>query len=76
MAQAAPEATLVDRCRMNHIATSIIALSQGIPFFHAGDELLRSKVSSESRINTILFDSLWSRTQSSRLPCVYNCIYV
>ncbi|CAI9091194.1 OLC1v1026154C1 [Oldenlandia corymbosa var. corymbosa] len=34
---------LEDRCRMNHLATSIVALSQGIPFFHAGDELLRSK---------------------------------
>ncbi|KAA3453437.1 Pullulanase 1, chloroplastic-like protein [Gossypium australe] len=32
-----------DRCRMNHFATSIIALTQGIPFFHAGDEMLRSK---------------------------------
>ncbi|KAL8052039.1 hypothetical protein ABFX02_06G187100 [Erythranthe guttata] len=31
------------RCRMNHLATSVIALSQGIPFFHAGDEILRSK---------------------------------
>ncbi|PIN04745.1 1,4-alpha-glucan branching enzyme/starch branching enzyme II [Handroanthus impetiginosus] len=31
------------RCRMNHLATSIIALCQGIPFFHAGDEILRSK---------------------------------
>ncbi|KAH6784145.1 limit dextrinase [Perilla frutescens var. hirtella] len=31
------------RCRMNHLATSIVALSQGIPFFHAGDEILRSK---------------------------------
>ncbi|KAL2899945.1 Pullulanase 1 chloroplastic [Bienertia sinuspersici] len=35
--------TLDERCRINHIATSIIALSQGIPFFHAGDEMLRSK---------------------------------
>ncbi|XP_073018670.1 pullulanase 1, chloroplastic isoform X2 [Primulina eburnea] len=31
------------RCRMNHLATSIIALSQGISFFHCGDEILRSK---------------------------------
>ncbi|XP_041998053.1 pullulanase 1, chloroplastic isoform X2 [Salvia splendens] len=31
------------RCRTNHLATSIISLSQGIPFFHAGDEILRSK---------------------------------
>lgn len=32
-----------ERCRINHLATSIVALSQGIPFFHAGDEMLRSK---------------------------------
>ncbi|XP_010918919.1 pullulanase 1, chloroplastic isoform X1 [Elaeis guineensis] len=32
-----------DRCRMNHLASSLVALSQGIPFFHSGDELLRSK---------------------------------
>ncbi|KAF6167690.1 hypothetical protein GIB67_017185 [Kingdonia uniflora] len=32
-----------ERCRLNHLATSIIALSQGIPFFHCGDEMLRSK---------------------------------
>nr|BAA09167.1 starch debranching enzyme precursor [Oryza sativa] len=30
-------------CRINHLASSMIALSQGIPFFHAGDEILRSK---------------------------------
>ncbi|KAF0891634.1 hypothetical protein E2562_010618 [Oryza meyeriana var. granulata] len=32
-----------ERCRINHLASSMIALSQGIPFFHAGDEILRSK---------------------------------
>ncbi|KAI0513966.1 hypothetical protein KFK09_009998 [Dendrobium nobile] len=32
-----------DRCRINHVATSIVALSQGIPFFHCGDDMLRSK---------------------------------
>ncbi|KAJ0967236.1 hypothetical protein J5N97_024153 [Dioscorea zingiberensis] len=37
------EISIDDRCRINHLATSIIALSQGIPFFHAGDEMLRSK---------------------------------
>lgn len=35
--------SLEDRCKMNHLASSILALSQGIPFFHSGDELLRSK---------------------------------
>ncbi|KAM6600703.1 hypothetical protein CsatA_020312 [Cannabis sativa] len=37
------EISVNERCWINHLATSIIALSQGIPFFHAGDELLRSK---------------------------------
>ncbi|KAL4190863.1 hypothetical protein AMTRI_Chr07g77910 [Amborella trichopoda] len=39
----AAELSMQERCRVNHLATSIIALSQGIPFFHAGDEILRSK---------------------------------
>jgi len=42
--QASPDASLADRCRMNHLATAVVGLSQGIPFFHAGDEILRSKV--------------------------------
>ncbi|XP_058182007.1 pullulanase 1, chloroplastic isoform X1 [Rhododendron vialii] len=37
------EMSIDERCRLNHLATSVIALSQGIPFFHAGDEMLRSK---------------------------------
>ncbi|OAY64857.1 Pullulanase 1, chloroplastic [Ananas comosus] len=37
------ELSVDDRCRINHLASSIIALSQGVPFFHAGDEILRSK---------------------------------
>jgi pullulanase len=40
----APEtANIAERARMHNLALSITALSQGIPFFHAGDELLRSK---------------------------------
>lgn len=41
--KAPAEATLADRVRMNNLALSIVMLSQGIPFFHAGDDLLRSK---------------------------------
>ncbi|OVA17964.1 Glycoside hydrolase [Macleaya cordata] len=37
------EISVDERCRLNHLATSIIALSQGVPFFHCGDEMLRSK---------------------------------
>eukprot|EP00931_Biecheleriopsis_adriatica_P016555 TRINITY_DN12162_c0_g1_i1.p1 TRINITY_DN12162_c0_g1~~TRINITY_DN12162_c0_g1_i1.p1 ORF type:complete len:606 (+),score=112.92 TRINITY_DN12162_c0_g1_i1:164-1981(+) len=32
-----------ERMRANWMATSLVALAHGIPFFHAGDELLRSK---------------------------------
>ena len=31
------------RVRMHNLGMSLVALGQGIPFFHAGDELLRSK---------------------------------
>ncbi|KAM3360337.1 pullulanase 1, chloroplastic isoform X1 [Capsicum galapagoense] len=53
-----------ERCRMNHLATSVIALSQGIPFFHAGDEMLRSK--------SIDRDSYNSGDWFNRLDFSYN----
>ncbi|MBA0692401.1 hypothetical protein Goari_009967, partial [Gossypium aridum] len=53
-----------DRCRMNHFATSIIALTQGIPFFHAGDEMLRSK--------SLDRDSYNSGDWFNRLDFTYN----
>lgn len=37
------EASLADRIRMNNLALSIPMFSQGVPFFHAGDDILRSK---------------------------------
>jgi pullulanase-type alpha-1,6-glucosidase len=41
---AAPaDATLEDRRRMQAMALATIALGQGVPFFHAGSEMLRSK---------------------------------
>ena len=36
-------ASVAERARMAQLALSLAALSQGVPFFHAGDELLRSK---------------------------------
>ena len=32
-----------DKAAVNRLAMALVALSQGVPFFHAGDELLRSK---------------------------------
>ncbi|MDW8352349.1 MAG: pullulanase-type alpha-1,6-glucosidase [Anaerolineae bacterium] len=41
---AAPiSATMRERVRMNNLGNSLVMLGQGIPFFHAGDDLLRSK---------------------------------
>lgn len=39
----APYLSTNDRVRMNNLALAVVALGQGIPFFHAGDDLLRSK---------------------------------
>ena len=40
---AAPSATLDDRVRMQKLGLSVVALGQGVPFFHAGCDMLRSK---------------------------------
>jgi pullulanase-type alpha-1,6-glucosidase len=40
----APTTTLLaDRLRMNNLALDLVLLGQGVPFFHAGDDILRSK---------------------------------
>ena len=41
--KAAAATSLTNRIRMNNLALSIPMFSQGIPFFHAGDDILRSK---------------------------------
>jgi pullulanase-type alpha-1,6-glucosidase len=41
--KASAGATLAERIRMNNLALSIPMFSQGVPFFHAGDDILRSK---------------------------------
>ena len=38
-----PDATTENRIRMNNLAAAITMTSQGIPFIHAGEEMLRSK---------------------------------
>lgn len=38
-----PGASRADRIRMNKLAAAFCMTSQGIPFFHAGEEFLRSK---------------------------------
>ncbi|XP_035548009.1 pullulanase 1, chloroplastic isoform X3 [Juglans regia] len=58
------EISVDERCRINHLATGVIALSQGIPFFHSGDEILRSK--------SLDRDSYNSGDWFNRLDFTYN----
>jgi pullulanase/glycogen debranching enzyme len=41
--KAPPTTSAAERARMQVLGLSLVALAQGVPFFHAGDELLRSK---------------------------------
>ncbi len=41
--KAAEDVDLSARIRINNLALSLVALGQGVPFFHAGDDILRSK---------------------------------
>ena len=43
IAMTAPEAGREDRIRMNNLAAAFSILSQGTPFFQAGEEMLRTK---------------------------------
>jgi pullulanase len=43
MGKAPADAPLDARIRMNNLALSTVMFSQGVPFFHAGDDILRSK---------------------------------
>jgi len=38
-----PDAAFADRVKMNNLAAAIVLTSQGVPFIHAGEEMLRSK---------------------------------
>ncbi|MBI5960168.1 MAG: pullulanase-type alpha-1,6-glucosidase [Chloroflexi bacterium] len=50
---AAPEsATVADRVRMQNMGISIITLSQGVPFLHAGQDMLRSKSMDRNSYNS------------------------
>ncbi len=64
-----PDATVEDRIRMNNLAAAIYMTSQGIPFIHAGEEMLRSKplwnggfdhnsYKSSDKVNSLKWDDL------------------
>ena len=43
LTQSTPDSSVEDRIRMNNLAAAIYMTSQGVPFFQAGEEMLRSK---------------------------------
>ena len=44
--------SMVQRVRAHNLGLSIVALSQGVPFFHAGTEMLRSKSGDRNSYNS------------------------
>ncbi|HEX6386730.1 MAG TPA: pullulanase-type alpha-1,6-glucosidase, partial [Anaerolineae bacterium] len=46
------DSTMAERVRMQNMGLSIVALSQGVPFFHAGSDMLRSKSMDRDSFNS------------------------
>jgi pullulanase len=51
-AKASPSDSLADRVRMQNLGISLLGFGQGIPFYHAGVELLRSKSMDRNSYNS------------------------
>jgi pullulanase len=47
-----PDVTMGDLVRIQNLGSSIVMLSQGVPFFHAGDDMLRSKSMDRNSYNS------------------------
>lgn len=69
IASSNPDDSFEDRVKQNKLAAAILFTSQGIPFIHAGEEMLRTKInedgtfnensySSSSALNSIKWDDL------------------
>ena len=69
LTQSTPDASVEDRIKMNNLAAAIYMTSQGVPFFQAGEEMLRSKpledgtfdhnsYSSPDSVNSLKWDNL------------------
>jgi pullulanase len=67
-----PDASEAELIRMNNLADAVVLTSQGVPFLHAGSELLRSKQGIANSYN--LPDSInqidWSR--KTKYKAVFN----
>ena len=65
LAISCPEASEAERIRMHELAAAMVLTSQGVPFIHAGTEMLRTKQGVENSFNSP--DNInwidWSRKQ-------------
>ena len=57
LALAMPEASRADLIKMNRLAAAFVLLSQGAPFFLAGEELLRTKPAKKGRFDSNSYKS-------------------
>lgn len=73
LAVSVPHADEATRIRMDQLANGIVLTAQGIPFLHAGEELLRSKNGVENSYNKP--DSInridWNRKTTFAATCQY-----
>ena len=74
-----PKATAEEQIRMNNLAAAIYMTSQGVPFVHAGEEMLRSKplpdggFDHNSYNNTDEVNNLkWADLNKAEYQTVYN----
>ena len=78
IALGAPRASEEDRMKMNNLAAAFCMLSQGVPFFQAGEEMLRTKpgksgefiensYKSPDSVNSIKWDDLNKESHSKTL---------
>lgn len=74
-----PKATTEEQIRMNNLAAAIYMTSQGVPFVHAGEEMLRSKplpdggFDHNSYNNTDAVNNLkWDDLNKEEYQTVYN----
>ena len=76
---AAADATEEERIKMNNLTAAIYMTSQGIPFIHAGEEFLRTKVAEDGEIIHNSYNSpdyvnklRWSNLEDEKYADVYD----
>ena len=75
-----PDASIEERMLMNRLGASIVMLSKGVPFFLAGEEMLRSKdgdhnsYKSSDEINNIAWDALTPGSNEMQMRDFYRAL--